>query len=98
MRKKLTNTAIQGIDGNVSVKSLDYTKLTYTELMVRVVQNMIREADPLLSLYVEHLLFITSLVTEGGFINEPFLKYDHHIVDKAMRTNSGFGIDPTATS
>lgn len=92
---------VQGVDSNVSVKNLDYTKLNHRELihgMVRVVQNMIRESDPLLSSYVEHLSFVTSLAAEGGFVNEPFLKYDHYIVDKAMRTGSGFGVDATATS
>lgn len=80
---------------------MDFNKLSHRELvhgMTRFVQNMIHESDPLLSSYVDHLVFLTSLAAEGGFINEPFLKYDHYVVDKAMRTGSGFDVDSMAIS
>lgn len=67
---------------------MDFNKLSHRDLihgMSRVVQNMVRESDPRLSSYVDHMVFMTSLAAEGGFVNEPFLKYDHHVVDKAMR-------------
>lgn len=92
---------VQCIDNNVPVKNMDFNKLSHRDLihgMSRVVQNMVRESDPRLSSYIDHMVFMTSLAAEGGFINEPFLKYDHHVVDKAMRTGSGFDIDPMASS
>lgn len=58
--------------------------------MVRVIENMIHEGDPLLASYVNHVAFMTSLAAEGGCVNEPFLKYDHYIVDKAIRMGQGF--------
>lgn len=78
---------VQGVDGGCSVKSMDHMKLSHREFihgMTRVVQNMLRENDPLLPSYIEPMCFVTSLAAEGGFINEPFLKYDRYIIDKAL--------------
>lgn len=92
---------VQGVDGGVSSKNLDHMKLSHRESihgMVRVVQTMVRDSDPLLSSYIEHLSFITSLAAEGGFVNEPFLRYDKYIVDKALRLGSTFEVDSAASS
>lgn len=92
---------VQGIDGGVSSKNLDHMKLSHREFihgMVRVLQNMVRENDPRISSYVEHMSFVTSLAAEGGFVNEPFLRYDRYVVDKALRTSGNFEIDSAASS
>lgn len=92
---------VQGIDGGVSNKNLDHMKLSHRELvhgMVRVVQTMVRENDPLIPSYIEHMSFITSLASEGSFVNEPFLRYDRYIIDKALRLGANFKVDSAASS
>lgn len=59
---------------------------------------MVRDSDQLLSSYIEHMSFITSLAAEGGFVNDPFLRYDRYIVDKALRLGSNFEVDSAASS
>lgn len=38
------------------------------------------------------------LPQKRGFVNEPFLRYDRTIMDKAMRLGQGFVQDPTVSS
>lgn len=92
---------VQCVDGGVSTKNLDHMKLSHREFvhgMVRVMQNMVRENDPRLQSYIDHMCFVTSLASEGGFVNEPFLKYDRYVVDKAIRTGGNFEVDSAASS
>ena len=78
---------IQHHDEGLPVKSLDYTKLSYKELvsgMGCVLQYLVSVGGYFIS-YLKHYNYVTAQAARHQFSDHAFVGYDRYIVDQVVR-------------
>ena len=92
---------VQHKDQGIAIKSLDYLKLTYKQLvygMGRVLKYLFQNGGDFVS-YLDHYNFITMQASRHSFSDVPFAGYDRFIIDRFLNAESdSFGVDPVGVA